>query len=90
MATFNCRGAGRSGGRSGASAQRETEDYESVVASLMSMAEKASVPISRLYICVRPCSTLCLISRDTVLHMTSKAYTSVRFIHCLSCRPTNP
>lgn len=61
VTTFNCRGAGRSGGRSGASAQTETEDYESVVASVMSTAERASVPISKLYICVCPSDKLCLI-----------------------------
>lgn len=53
VATFNCRGAGRSGGHSGASAQTEVMDYESVLARLMSYAEKASVQISKLYICVR-------------------------------------
>jgi len=58
VAAFNCRGAGRSGGWSGVSAQTETEDYESVVAHLMSMAENASVPISKLYICVLSSHTL--------------------------------
>ena len=52
VAAFNCRGAGRSGGHSGVSGQTETEDYESVVARLLSIAEEASVPVAKLYLCV--------------------------------------
>ena len=90
VAAFNCRGAGRSGGRSGASAQTETEDYESVVASLISMANRASVPISKL-LHLRASSWHPLSDfRDTVLHLTSKTHSSVWFIHCLPCRSTDP
>ena len=52
VATFNSRGAGKSGGHVGASAQTEIEDYESVLTRLLSYSAKASVPIEKLYICV--------------------------------------
>jgi len=52
VATFNCRGAGKSGGHGSASAQTEAADYETVLGRVMSYAENSKVPISNLYICV--------------------------------------
>jgi alpha/beta superfamily hydrolase len=54
VATFNCRGAGRSGGHGNASAQTEVADYESVVDRLIAYAENAAISVSALYICVNP------------------------------------
>lgn len=88
VAAFNCRGAGRSGGRGGHSAQTETADYESVIARLMSYGERASVPIMALYICVFPLSHLTDI-RDIVISCRLMTDCSLRFIHCVSCAPTD-
>ena len=65
-AAFNCRGAGKSGGHGNASAQTEVEDYESVLARIMSYAETNNLPISNLYICVSSLRDLDLTTRDTV------------------------
>jgi alpha/beta superfamily hydrolase len=65
-ATFNCRGAGRSGGHGNASAQTEVADYESVLDRLMSYAENAAISVDALYICVSPFVFVQLTTRDTV------------------------
>jgi alpha-beta hydrolase superfamily lysophospholipase len=54
VATFNCRGAGRSGGHGTASAQTEVADYESVLDRLLSYAENTAISVGALYICVSP------------------------------------
>jgi len=67
VATYNSRGAGRSGGRGGASASTDTADYESVLERLLSYAQKVSVPVNKVYICV--CVSYCIADyRDTVWH----------------------
>ena len=58
IATFNSRGAGRSGGHGGASAATGTADYESIITCLLTYAENASVRVRKLYICVNRCSDL--------------------------------
>ena len=65
VATYNSRGAGKSGGRGGAFASTDAADYESVLECVLSHARKVSVPVHKVYICV--CISYCDADyRDTV------------------------
>lgn len=85
VATYNSRGAGKSGGHGNASAQTEVEDYETVLTRIMSYAEEKHLAISNVYICV---SSSFLFESDHQGYCTaslSETNGSAWLVHCISC-----